>query len=161
MLRESIIWLPLYLFLLVFILMNFGIRGLLWSLGLICAASICDIISSHVIKEQIMRIRPCRSPDIAHQVRFLVAYCPQSSSFISSHAANHFGVSMFIYVTLRQYISWTWLFFVWAAVISYAQVYVGVHFPGDVFCGGLAGCFLGYVPARLFNKYFSLVPSLK
>ena len=155
--RESLVWLPLYLFLLVFILLNFGLRGVYWSVALICTAALCDQVSSHFIKETIIRIRPCRNPDIANQVRVLVNYCPMSSSFVSSHATNHFGLAMFIFATLRRYIfQWVWVFFAWAAIIAYAQVYVGVHFPLDVLSGSLVGCLLGVITARLFNKYFGL-----
>lgn len=133
-LRESMIWIPFYLFLLVFILLNFGREGVYWSLGLIITAALCDIISSHVIKEAITRIRPCRDAALAHPVRFLVTYCPRSSSFVSSHAVNHFGMAMFLYTTLRPLTSaWISCIFGWAAVIAYAQVYVGVHFPWMLF----------------------------
>ena len=156
-LRESIIWIPVYLFLLLFIWLNFGIRGLYWAVALGCTAAVCDIVSSHLIKEAIMRLRPCRSPGIEDRVRFLVNYCPMSSSFVSSHAANHFGVAVFIYRTLRAHISqWLTIFFVWAAAISYAQVYVGVHFPLDVLSGALVGCLLGSIMSRLFNKNIRL-----
>ncbi|MEJ7769587.1 MAG: phosphatase PAP2 family protein [Chitinophagaceae bacterium] len=157
-LRESVIWIPLYLFLLVFILTNFGLHGVYWAIAFICTVSLCDIISSHLIKETFMRLRPCRNPDIASQVNFLVKYCPMNSSFVSSHAANHFGMALFVFSTLRGYAPyWAGLFFVWAAIIGYAQVYVGVHFPSDVICGALVGCLIGILGSRLFNKYVTMV----
>lgn len=80
-----------------------------------------------------------------------------SSSFISSHATTHFGIAMFIYATLRDFAPyWMPLFFAWAAIIAYAQVYVGVHFPIDIFCGALVGCLIGFLISRLFNKYIRL-----
>lgn len=157
--RESVIWIPLYLFLLVFILTNFGSQGIYWAVALICTASVCDIFSSHLIKEIIFRLRPCRNPEVEDHVRFLVIYCPRSSSFISSHATTHFGIAMFLYKTLRRYAPyWMGLFFVWAAMIAYAQVYVGVHFPIDIICGALVGCLLGSAISLLFNKYIQLIP---
>jgi len=155
--RESMIWLPVYLFLLVFVWMNFGKQGLWWALFFICLAACCDLVSSKLVKENIMRARPCRHPEIANHVRFLVNYCPQSSSFTSSHATNHFGMATFIYFTLRDYTSkWMALFFVWAAIISYAQVYVGVHFPLDVTGGAILGIFIGYLMSVIFNKKMGL-----
>ena len=155
--RESMVWLPLYLFLLVFIWMNFGKQGLWWALFFICLAACCDLVSSKLIKDNIMRARPCRHPEIAAHIRFLVNYCPQSSSFTSSHAANHFGMATFIYFTLRRYTSkWLALFFVWAAIICYAQVYVGVHFPIDVTSGAILGIFIGYLMSVIFNKKMGL-----
>jgi membrane-associated phospholipid phosphatase len=157
--RESTIWLPLYLFLLIFVIQNFGIRSIYWIIGIIVTAALTDIISSHIVKESILRLRPCRDPNFEGYVRVLVKYCPSSSGFTSSHATNHFGVAMFIFITLRKYMSARWLslFFAWAALICYAQVYVGVHFPADVFAGGLLGCTIGYIIASIYNSQFRLV----
>ncbi|MES1222122.1 MAG: phosphatase PAP2 family protein, partial [Bacteroidota bacterium] len=88
----------------------------------------------------------------------LVNYRPQSSSFTSYHAVNQFGIAMFIVMTLKPYTSpWIRLFFVWAAVICFAQVYVGVHYPFDVASGAVLGCGLGYIMAKFFNNYAGLV----
>ncbi|WP_371304161.1 phosphatase PAP2 family protein [Citrobacter freundii] len=40
----------------------------------------------------------------------------------------------------------------WAASIAYGQVYVGVHYPLDIFCGALIGTFIGFITANYFNK---------
>ncbi|MEO6316945.1 MAG: phosphatase PAP2 family protein [Chitinophagaceae bacterium] len=157
-LRESSTWIPLYLFLLVFAVVNFGTRGLLWMLFAICTAGLCDMVSSSLIKEHIFRLRPCQDAALADHIRVLVNYCPKSSSFTSSHATNHFGLSMFIVVTMRPYTSpWIRLFFLWAAIICVSQVYVGVHYPFDVVSGGLVGSLLGYIVALFFNNYAGLV----
>ncbi|MEO5681344.1 MAG: phosphatase PAP2 family protein [Chitinophagaceae bacterium] len=157
-LRESNLWVPLYLFLLVFATLNFGKRGLLWMLFAICTAALCDLVSSHLIKDHIFRLRPCQNAALAQQIRILANYCPRSSGFTSSHATNHFGLAMFIVVTFRSYTSrWVQLFFVWAAIICFAQVYVGVHYPFDVISGALLGSFLGYIIAKFFNNYAGLV----
>jgi membrane-associated phospholipid phosphatase len=157
-LRESNIWVPLYLFMLVFAAVNFGKRGWLWMLFAICTAAVCDLVSSHLIKEHIFRLRPCQNPALADHIRILANYCPQSSSFTSSHATNHFGLSMFIVATLQAYTStWIRLFFVWAAIICFSQVYVGVHYPLDVASGALLGCLLGYIFAVFFNNYAGLI----
>src|SRR2546423_9351568 len=117
-LRQSEIWIPLYLFLLVFVLVNLNKSG--WFiLFCLCTVAFTDIISSHFIKNTIIRIRPCGDPDLAGVVRFLVPYCPQSSSFTSSHAANHFGMATFISVALRPIVGpWIYLSFLWAFIIA-------------------------------------------
>jgi len=157
-LRESNLWVPLYLFMLVFAVVNFGKRGLWWMLFAICTAAVCDMVSSHLIKDHIFRLRPCNNPALAGQIRVLVNYRPQSSSFTSSHASNHFGIAMFFVTTLQPYTSsWIRLFFVWAAIVCFSQVYVGVHYPFDVVSGALLGCLLGYIIAVFFNNYAGLI----
>jgi membrane-associated phospholipid phosphatase len=116
-----------------------------------------DYVSSDLIKDSLFRLRPCHDPTLADKVRFLVSYCPVSSSFTSSHAVNHFAAAMFIFTTFKKAVSPYWGYvFLWAFFISYAQVYVGVHFPLDVFCGAIVGLILGYIPAWIFNKKIGL-----
>ena len=158
--RQAELWVPFYLFLLVFGLVNFGKKALWWSATLIMTAIISDLISSSIRKNIIFRLRPCRNPDLANQVRVLVNYCPKSSSFTSSHACNHFALAFFIFITLNQTGSWRWLLFLWAFLISYAQVYVGVHYPLDVLGGTLAGSSIGYMMSIFYKKQFGTL-SLK
>ena len=155
--REPFVWLPLYFFLVVFVVVNFRIRGWIWVMFFIMNVIISDFVSSTLIKENFMRIRPCHDPVLSGHIRFLVSYCPVSSSFTSSHAVNHFAAAMFIFTTFKKAISPKWAFlFLWAFAISYAQVYVGVHFPFDVFCGAIVGLILGYIPAKVFNNKIEL-----
>lgn len=74
-------------------------------------------------------------------------------SFTSSHATNHFGAGVFFFITLKPYLkNGAYLFFVWAALISYAQIYVGVHYPLDIICGALIGSMIGLFTAKLYEK---------
>ncbi|MBS1566659.1 MAG: phosphatase PAP2 family protein [Bacteroidetes bacterium] len=156
--REANLWVPLYLFLLVFALVNFGRRGSLWFIFFACTAGLSDLVASRLIKEHIFRLRPCQDPDLADTMRSLAHYCPHSSSFVSAHACTHFALAFFVVATMRRHTTnWMWLFFAWAAMISYAQVYVGVHYPFDVLCGALIGMGLGYFTSRIFNNYVGLI----
>jgi|SRR6185437_1448148 len=155
--REPEIWAPLYLFLVLFTVINFKSRGWFWVLFFLFNVMLSDYVSSTLIKDNFFRLRPCHDPFLLGHIRFLVAYCPVSSSFTSSHAVNHFAAAMFIFTTFRKTVNPAWAFiFVWAAAISYAQVYVGVHFPFDIFCGMIVGLILGYIPAIIFNRKFGL-----
>lgn len=155
--RNSITWIPLYLFLFIYILSNFKKTGLMWILIAAATAASTDIVSSLIIKENIFRLRPCQDPSMVGHVHFLLQYCPQSSSFTSSHATTHFGLAMFFYKTLKQQAGkWSALFFLWATAIAYAQVYVGVHYPLDVFCGAIIGSLIGFYSSIIFKNNFSL-----
>lgn len=151
--RESDIWMPLYLFLLVLITLNFRWKSLPWILFFIITVSVCDQVSSTFLKEWFGRLRPCRDPEFSQYVRLLVVYCPGSGSFTSSHATNHFGMATFVVMTLGPYLyNWKWAFWVWAATIAYGQVYVGVHYPLDVIGGALLGILIGYASASFFLR---------
>ena len=156
--RQQEFWYPFYLFLLVFSLYNYRIKGCWWAVTLIMTAIISDLVSSSVVKSLIFRLRPCSNPDIMDQVRVLVNYCPSNSSFTSSHACNHFAAAWFIFITLNQTGSWRWLLFVWAFIISYAQVYVGVHYPLDITGGAILGTAIGCGMSVFFRKQFGTLP---
>jgi len=51
---------------------------------------------------------------------------------------------------------WAWIGFVWAALIAFAQVYVGIHYPFDVLAGALFGSLVGLLTGRLFNKRYRI-----
>ncbi|HUR10202.1 MAG TPA: phosphatase PAP2 family protein [Flavitalea sp.] len=155
--RETIFWTPLYLFLLVFILWNFGSKGWWWVLAVILVVALSDLISSQLIKELCWRLRPCRDPDIAGTLRFIINYCPASSSFTSSHTTTHFAQATFFYLTLRHTSSWWKLAFLWAFLIGFSQIYVGVHYPFDVLCGGLLGWLIGWAVYKLYYRQFGLL----
>lgn len=156
MIRNANFWLPLYLFLLVFALLNIRKSG--WFIVfMICTVALTDVLSSHLIKNWVFRLRPCQDPSLATTIRVLASYCPQSSSFTSSHAANHFGMATFASITLYPYAkNWIYLTFAWAFAIIYAQVYVGVHYPLDVFAGALVGVLAGLLTSWLYIKAASI-----
>ena len=156
--RNAEMWYPLYLFLLLFVTINYKKKGWHWVVFFAATIVAANFISSNIIKEHIFRLRPCNDPAIADWVRVLVGYRPQSSSFTSSHACNHFAMATFLFLTLKDQLGkWTGLFFLWAFLISLAQVYVGVHYPLDITCGALIGIVIGYLLGKLFNRNYGLI----
>lgn len=154
--RESIFHVPLYLFILIYVVQLYGKKGWWWFLGAVSLIALSDLVSSHLIKDYFDRPRPCRDPFLVHQLRFLAKYCGANGSFTSSHAVNHFAFASYAFFTLGKLSSWFKYLFLWAAIIAYSQVYVGVHFPSDVLVGGLLGMLFGWIAARLANQALSL-----
>ena len=121
------------------------------------ALIICsDLISSHMIKDLVDRPRPCRDPFMAANIRLLARYCGGNGSFTSSHAVNHFAFATYVFVTLKSFSPWFKLLFIWAGLIAYSQVYVGVHYPSDVLVGALLGSLFGWLCARIVRQSLSL-----
>lgn len=145
-LRESKTWIPLYILLLAFAALKLKKKVWIWILGAGATILLSDQISSHFFKPLFVRPRPCADVDFAPQVRLLLDHCSGGFSFTSSHACNHFGIAMFIITTLSSYLKkWKYVFLIWATAICYAQVYVGVHYPLDVLCGGILGAIIGKI----------------
>jgi membrane-associated phospholipid phosphatase len=159
--RDATTWYPVYLFLLVFILINFGWKAWTWILFLVLNVIITDQLCSTVIKHIVLRLRPCNDPFMHGMVRMLINHCGLGSSFPSAHATNHFGAACFLYLTLKPYLKkWCYLFFIWASTVSYGQVYVGLHYPTDILSGAIIGSIIGCVMASVYNKKVKL-PALQ
>jgi undecaprenyl-diphosphatase len=151
--RNSMFWAPLYIFILAFITLNYRWKGLWWSLLFLCTVAITDMVGARVLKEGFERLRPCQDPEFMNHVRLLLKECSGSYSFVSNHAANHFGLATFALLTFRGvFRNWMYLAYVWAFIIAYAQVYVGVHYPLDVLGGAVLGTLAGVLTAWLFHK---------
>ena len=156
-LRNAEMWTPLYLFLILLMVINFRETGWWWILFFLLTVIVANSITSDLMKRYIPRLRPCNNPEFAGWIRVLAGYRPGGYGFVSSHAANHFGMAVYIFFTLKNVIGkWVFLFLFWALAISFAQVYVGVHYPLDVTGGMLIGSALGYVSAKIFNKNFGM-----
>jgi len=79
--------------------------------------------------------------------------CGGGFSFPSSHATNHFAVGVYLINIFIKKFRWYMPFFIlWAGIISYSQIYVGVHFPIDVIAGGLLGSAIGWTMATIMKK---------
>lgn len=151
--REGNTWMPLYLFIIVLALVNFKQKAFAFILFAVVTVVLTDQISSSLIKPFFERPRPCRDPILMNQIRLLLNGCSGGYSFTSSHATNHFGFAIYIFLTLGNIIGkWKYAFLVWAAAIAYGQVYVGVHYPLDIILGALLGSLIGFVTAYFHNK---------
>ena len=151
--RYPLNWAPLYLFLFVFAILNFKGKGLWWMLFFVTTVALTDMTGTYVFKHGFERMRPCRDPDFFYHVRLLVNHCSGGSSFVSNHAANHFGLATFFFLTAKPLFQrWAWIAFAWAGLVAYAQVYVGIHYPSDIVGGALLGMVFGTLTGTLFNK---------
>ena len=156
--RYPLNWAPLYVFLGAFALLNYKGKGAWWILFFIITIALTDMTGNYVFKYNIGRIRPCGDPDFFNHVRLLVNHCSTGYSFVSNHAANHFGIATFFFLTSKPLLKyWAYSGFVWAAIIGYAQVYVGIHYPLDVIGGALLGLLFGVLTGTIFNKRYGFV----
>lgn len=157
-LRNGVNWIPLYLFCAVFALINFKKNGAWWCLLFIVTVAMTDMAGTYIFKHNFGRVRPCNDPDFMTSVRLLVDHCSYGYSFVSNHAANHVGMGVFFFLTMRKVIGkWAVIGVIWGGLIAYAQVYVGVHYPFDVLVGAALGLIIGWLTATLFNKRYGFI----
>lgn len=152
-LRHAYTWIPLYVFMLYWIIRYARKRAWQFALLSLCSFGCTDWISSGVLKPLIGRMRPCYDQTLRLVIHKLEG-CGGIYSMPSSHASNHFGLATFwfcaiYYMTGKR---WWWLY-VWALLVCYAQIYVGKHFPLDILAGAGLGTLIGYIMASIFYRW--------
>jgi undecaprenyl-diphosphatase len=149
---DKMFWWPVYLFIFILVQRKFGWKGLGWFvLGIALVITFCDQLSSSVLKPWTARYRPCNNLDIMSLVHTVKDRCGGGFSFVSGHATNYFGISIFgagILGGRRAF----WLFMLWAGLIAYSRIYLGVHYPSDVLGGSILGIVIGCFILE-FNDY--------
>ncbi len=152
--RNEFIWGPLYIFIISFFAYNYGKKSYWLILFCFLNSASSDLVSSGLIKKSVKRDRPCRNIEI-HNPNVLVR-CGSGYSFTSSHATNHFAIATFLFCIMgSRFKRIKWPLFLWAGLIGFAQIYVGVHFPLDVLVGSIIGFLIGKGWGIIFNKYYA------
>ncbi len=145
-------WLPLYLFVGAFVVFNYPHKSVRILAVILLTVFLADQLSSGLIKPYVGRLRPCQLPVFSEEIRLLVR-CGSGKSFVSGHATNHFALAFCWIILFGQRFRWLIpVLLFWAASIAYSRVYVGVHFPADIFFGGILGTLIG-----LFTGYLGRV----
>jgi len=136
------VWIPLYLAIIWMVINKYG-KGAWTPLLLIPLLVLIDDQGSSFLKNLTERPRPCHEPALAGMVHTVNGYCPGMYGFVSGHAANSFGVAAFTAPLLKK--RWySWFIFIWAALVSYSRLYLGVHYPGDIIGGVILGLIAGF-----------------
>lgn len=144
---DQLSWIPLYLLFFYLIFKSFG-----WKKGvaLLLLTAVLITFSDQFtvfLKNYFERLRPNRDPQINEIIRILKNN--SSFSFVSGHATTSMAVSLFMHLNLKKYYSYTAFFFIWPLLFSYSRMYIGVHFPLDVFFGAILGIGIGFAFYKL------------
>lgn len=143
-------WIPFYLFLLILIWKKNNWKSfLLIILFIAILIAICDQASTHLFKEVFERYRPCHNLEIGSMIH-LTGNCGGQYGFLSSHAANTFALASFIGLLFKKR-KWLFGLLLWALLIAYSRVYLGVHYPADVVAGAMLGVVAGYSVFRVYK----------
>jgi len=148
-------WIPLYFCLIFYIIKKQKYKGIYTVLFLIAIVVMTDQLCTHLFKNVFLRLRPTHEPQIMDLVHTINNYRGGKYGFVSAHAANWMGMSVFSSLLFRNW-RYTVFIFICAVLVSYSRIYLGVHYPADVICGGLFGALIGYVMYKVYQKIMSI-----
>lgn len=144
-------WMPFAAILLYVIIKNNKIKEAFWVIGMLALVILlADQISSGICKPYFARFRPTQDPLLMYQIDIVNGYRGGIYGFTSSHAANTFGVAIFLSLVIRSW-SLSTILFIWAILNAYSRIYLGVHYPGDIFFGTLTGVIVGIIIYLLYS----------
>lgn len=145
-------WVPVHMALLYVTVKFFKNDSWVIIVSVAVAIGLANFITSEVMKPYFLRLRPSHDPSIKDLVYTVNNYKGGLYGFASSHAANTFALATFFWLLFKKHYCYVWLLFLWAALVTYTRIYLGVHFPGDVIAGGAIGIFCGWAFFRLAIK---------
>lgn len=151
LLSDTTVWVPLLLVFLFILFKNKQSSALLVLFMFALLILFTDQISSSVIKPLVGRLRPTHDTEIGDWVNVVNNYHGGKYGFISSHAANVFAFAGFSLLLLQSG-AYTISILLWASLVSFSRVYLGVHYPLDVLCGAAFGFISSYVMYMIYEK---------
>lgn len=133
-------WIPLFIFFFAIIFVKYGFKMGLVVIIFTILTFIVTISFTNLVKDYVARLRPNNVEALANVIRILQK--PTNFSFFSGHASSSFAVTTFVVLAIRTYTKWIYLAFIWPVIFVVSRIYVGVHYPSDLFIGALVGTLL-------------------
>lgn len=103
-----------------------------------------------LVKDYVERLRPNNVEALGELIRILQK--PTNFSFFSGHASSSFSITTFFVLSLRHYTKWVYLAYIWPILFVMSRIYVGVHYPSDIFVGALVGTSFAFLFHWLCQK---------
>ncbi|NQV03669.1 MAG: phosphatase PAP2 family protein [Bacteroidia bacterium] len=146
---KPIVWLPLYLLSFILIIREFRWKTITIVIAVALVITASDQLANFS-KYETQRLRPSHEPEIEQLVHSVNDYKGGQYGFYSAHASTNFAITIFLILLFRRRYRWMIpVLLIWASIMAYSRVYLGVHYPGDIIVGSFIGVILGSLFAWL------------
>jgi len=144
-------WIPLFLFIILLLIQSYGKRELRWVVLTYTSMLVVLTVTIFLTKYGFARLRPVNNETFNTLLR--VIRTPTDYSFFSGHAASSFGITTLAVLFLQKEIKGIGFLFLWPLVFSYSRMYLGVHYPLDIFVGTIAGISFAWIFYRMHRRF--------
>ena len=140
---------PIYAILLYLVYKNFGPKGTLLIIISVALMITATDQFANLFKYGIKRPRPCQVETLRETMRYIAVRCGRYGYF-SAHAASTMAAAVFLSLVLKKwYYYLPFLLLLWASIVAYSRIYLGVHYPLDIVTGMFFGALLGWLFYKL------------
>jgi undecaprenyl-diphosphatase len=109
--------------------------------------------TANLFKDSFQRLRPCYNEMIKDSLRLVKESCGGKYGFFSAHASNSFTLAVFFGLLYKKKFKYLIYFsLLYASLISYSRIYLGVHFPLDILFGAAFGLIIGILTFNFYDK---------
>ena len=130
-------WYPLFIIFIILIFYYYrGRKGGTVVFFMLLAFGV-TIVFTGAVKEYVARLRPNNVEALSELIRILQK--PTNYSFFSGHASSSFAITTFVALSLRKYTKYIYFAYIWPLLFILSRIFVGVHYPSDIFVGALVG----------------------
>jgi len=148
-------WFPLFILFFALILYYYKTKRGFGVIFFVLLTFGITILFTDLVKEYIARLRPNNVEALSELIRILQK--PTNYSFFSGHASSSFSVTTFVVLSLRRFTKWIYAAYLWPLLFVLSRIYVGVHYPSDLFVGALVGTLFAFMFYRLSEKSLARV----
>lgn len=146
-------WIPFYAILLYLVFRHFGLKNMLIVMVLVALMITVTDQLANLFKHGFERPRPCREDHLKEIIRYIAPRCGRFGYF-SAHAASTMALAVFLGLLFRNvYKNLVFILLLWAAIVGYSRIYVGVHYPLDTLTGMTIGALVGFLFYKIALRF--------
>lgn len=143
-------WTPLYLAIIIGWIRKWKMESLWVILTVVICLVLTDQLST-LTKGLFERLRPSHNPEFEGLIHHVKGYVGGKFGFVSGHASNVFGFALLTSLIVKNSV-YSVFIFMWATMVSYSRIYLGVHYPLDIIGGMLLGMTLAIITYTIYIR---------